>query len=211
MALCTQLDVEQRLQRDLTTNAPVIAGTVDGLIADAQATIEGEAGRTLESAGRVQTFDGGIFDLFLSAWPVTAVASVVEDGVTLTTDDFLFYENGRLIRMSGDRQTVWKTRKPQSIVVDYTGGFVVGTHDQELEHLGALCADVAARALIKAFEQAATSDGAAGPIQSISLEGSDTVTYATGGAFISGELRRFVALEDDEKHQLGRYKSLLVA
>lgn len=211
MALCTQLDVEQKLQWKITAEPDT---TLTALIADAQAHIEAEVGRTVESAARSETFDGGRVALFLRYWPVSAVATVTEDGVALTvTDDYLWYPSGKVIRVSGDYQTAWKTAKHQSIVVEYTGGFLSPDHDSHLEHLGSLCAEVVARAFRKGAENAALPAGAAGAIQSVSLSGSDTITYATGGgtASLVGGLGQFIYLEEDERRQLGRYKGLLVA
>jgi hypothetical protein len=206
LALCDQLDVEQKLQWDVTSEPDT---TVTALIADAQAHIEAEVGRTLESAARTETFDGGRVTLFLKYWPVTAIATVTEDGVSLTVDDdFKFYENGKLIRVSGGYRVAWKTLKRQAIDVAYTGGFKTPDHDSQLEHLGSLCAEVVARAFRKGAENAALPAGAAGAIQSVSLEGSDSVTYATGGgtSTLSGGLTQFVFLTEDEKSQLNRYK-----
>lgn len=204
MALCLQIDVERRLQWDITAEPD---STVTALIAAAQALIEAETGRTLESASRSETFDGGRVALFLKHWPVTAVATVTEDGTALTADDYKFYENGKTIRVSGDYQVMWKTLKKQAIAVAYTGGFLSPDHDSQLEHLGSICAEVVARAFRKGAENAALPAGAAGAIQSVSLEGSDSVTYATGGgATLSGGLTQFVFLTEDERRQLNRYK-----
>ena len=200
MALCTQADVEKRLQWDITAEPdPVVAM----LIADAQALIESEVGRPVESAGRSETFDGSAWSLFLKFWPVTAVATVTEATVALTpTTDFLWYETGKLIRVSGGYQTYWRAYKPQGIVVAYTGGYLAGS--KELEHLGSLCAEVVARAFRKGADSAAIPAGASGQVQSVSLEGSDSVTYASGGstATISGGLNQYVYLEEDERRQL---------
>ena len=70
MALCTQLDVEQKLQWDITAEPDT---TVTALIADAQAHIEAEVGRPLESAARTETFDADRVALLLKYWPVTTV------------------------------------------------------------------------------------------------------------------------------------------
>ena len=141
MALCVQQDIEHRLQWKVTSDPDA---RVDTLTADAQAMIEGSIGRTVESAPRTQTLDPDLPTLFLKYWPVTAVASVTEDGTATT--DFMFYEDGRLIKASDGIQTNWATPKRQSIDVVYTGGYLAGSHDMELEHLGNLCAEVVARA-----------------------------------------------------------------
>lgn len=206
MALCTQLDVEQKLQWDITAEPETV---VTALIADAQAHIEAEVGRTLESAVRQETFDGGSWVHFLKHFPVTAVTAVTEDGTSLTVaTDVLWYERGKLLRASNGRQTYWKTTKLQSIVVDYVGGYLAGTHTTELEHLGSICAEVVARAFRKGADNAVLPAGAAGAVQSVSLEGSDTVTYATGGGSgtVTGGLRQFVFLLEDERRQLQKYR-----
>jgi hypothetical protein len=47
-------------------------------------------------------------------------------------------------------------------------------------------------------------------VQSVSLAGSDTVTYSTGSgdSFAGGGLTAFVYLESHEMDQLGRYRSI---
>lgn len=200
MPLCNQLDVEQKLQWDITAEPDSV---VTALIADAQALIEAEVGRTLESVSRSETFDGGRWSIFLEHWPVTAIATVVEDGVTLVVNtDYKFQPNGKLLRVSGGHQIYWKATKPQSVVVTYTGGYIAGTIR---EHLGSLCAEVVARAFRKGAANAAVPAGATGAIQSVSLEGSDSVTYATesgGSSTLAGGLNQFVYLEEDERRQL---------
>ena len=210
--LCTQLDIEQKLQWDITAEPDT---TVTALIADAQALIETEVGRSLESAARTETFDGGRVNIFLRWHPVTAVATVTEDGTALVAnDDFRWYHYGKLIRISGNHQSAWRTRKRQSIVVTYTGGYLAGgqpDHNVALEHLGSLCAEVVARAFRKGAANAVIPAGSSGAVQSVSLTGSDTVSYATagGGTFAqTGGLSQFVSLTDDERSQLVRYKGV---
>jgi len=211
MALCTQLDVEQKLQWDVTAEPDA---TVTALIADAQALIESHVGRPLESGTRTDIFDGGRVALFLRTWPVTEITTVTEDAVVLAVTDFKWYPNGKVIRTSTTgSQILWKAYKPQSIEVVYEGGYLAGTddlHDIALEHLGSMCAEVVARAFEIGAENAVVPAGAAGAVQSVHLEGSDTVTYATGGgqSFAGGGLRAFVYLEEHEIVQLGRYRSV---
>lgn len=216
---CTVEDVELRLQTTGLDDA-----TVEALIADAQAVMEAEVGRPLESAPRTETFDGGPRTLWLTYTPVTSITSISEDGETLADADFLFKSNGRLIRVANGFRRHWATWKPQAITVSYVGGFVAeesesssgsssssgvvdGEHALALAHLRSLCTDIVARAFRKGAEAAAVPASAAGPIQSVSLEGSDTVTYATGGV---GLFRQFVYIEDNEKDELARYKNLPV-
>jgi hypothetical protein len=217
LALCDQLDVEQKLQWDITSEPDA---TVAALIADAQALIEAHVGRPLESATHTATLDGGRVAYFLRNWPVTAVSSLSEDGVVLTVDDdFKFYPNGKLIRVSASGfQILWKTYKLAAIEVEYTGGYrpstaaPPGTHDSELEHLGSVCAEVVARAFRLGAKNAAVPVSAgAGGVQSVTLDGRGTVSYATGGGetlTLEGGLGQFVFLNEDERRQLGRYRSL---
>lgn len=223
MALCTQADVEAKLQWDITAEPDP---TVTALIADAQATMEAYLGRPLESATRTQVFDGGRYALFLKVWPVTGITSITEAGEALTSDDYRFKPNGRLLRTNTSGFPIpWRTSKPQDITVVYTGGFLAEEsssssssssvsdmfHAQALEHLGSICAEIVARAFRKGADNAATPAGAAGGIQSVSLEGSDTVSYATGGGAaesLAGGSLQFVFLTDEEKAQLDRYRGL---
>lgn len=210
MALCTQDDVENRLQITFDNDPDAV---VASLIADAQSLIEAEVGRTLESAARTETLDGGRVTYFLKWWPVTTMTSVTEDTTALTVDtEFMWYESGKLIRVGASGfQRLWTTRKQQSIDVAYTGGYLSGhsdEHDMALEHLGSICAEMVARAFRKGADAASIPAGAAGQIQSVSLAGSDTVTYATGGDAMSGRgaFAQFIFLEENEQVQLGRYK-----
>ena len=210
MALCVQLDVEQKLQWDITAEPDT---TVTALIADAQAQIEIYVGRSLESANRTELFDGGTMALWPRWWPVTTVNSLTEDGTALVEGtDFMLYERtGKLIRISGGYQIPWKTLKAQSISVDYEGGFLAAAepdHDLALEHLGSICSEIVARAFHKGAEIAELPAGTSG-IKSVTLQGSDSVSYATeAGSLhsIDGGLAQFVFLTDDEKHQLDRYR-----
>lgn len=199
--LCTQADVEKRLQWDITAEPEAV---VTMLIADAQAMMESEVGRALESGNRTETFDGGPWPIHLTHWPVTTLTSVTEDGVALTASDFEWYPRGKLIRMSGSYQIFWRTWMPQSLVVVYVGGYLAGTHTRELEHLGSICAEIVARAFRKGADNAAVPAGALGAIQSVSLAGSDSVTYASSSdsASTSGGLSQFLYLEEDERRQL---------
>lgn len=209
MALCTQADVEKRLQWDITAEPDPV---VTMLIADAQATMEAEVGRALESADYVEVFNGGHPALFLNAWPVTTVTSVTEDGTVLTVDDdYVWYASGKVIRVSSGYQRMWNTWKINAIEVDYTGGYLAGTHTAELEHLGSICAEVVARAFrLGAANAAAPAGVLVGGVQSVSVEGQGSVTYATSGGetmtLDGGGLSQFVYLVEDERRQLAAYK-----
>ncbi|HKY47513.1 MAG TPA: hypothetical protein VJQ79_05955 [Acidimicrobiia bacterium] len=207
--LCTQADVEKRLQWDITAEPDAV---VTALIAAAQATIEAEVGRALESDDYTEVFDGGRPAIFLTHWPVTAITTVEEDGTALTvTTEYVWYANGKVIRVSGGYQRLWKTWKIQAIEVDYTGGYLAGTHDSELAHLGSICAEVVARAFRLGAANAATPAGVTvGGVQSVTVEGQGSITYATAGGetmtLDGGGLSQFVYLVDNEREQLQVYK-----
>lgn len=207
--LCTQTEVERKLQWDITADPDSV---VTQHIADAQALIESEIGRTIESASRAETFDGAPWTIHLTYWPVTAVAQVDEDGVTLTAnDDYIFTEKGKLMRVANGYQRSWANYKPQSIDVTYTGGYLSGhsdEHDMALEHLGSLCAEIVARAFRRGADNAAIAAGSSGAIESVTLEGAGTVSYgtATDSFQLDGGLGQFVIITDDEKAQLKRYR-----
>lgn len=210
MALCTQADVERRIQWDITAEPDTVVTT---LIAAAQALIEGEIGRKIESAAYTETLDGPGDTLFLSNWPVTAITSVEEDGTALTASDYLFSAAGQLLRVSSGYRAKWTIRKPQSVEVAYTAGYSPG--DTAFDHSKNVCAEVVARAFRQGAASAAMPPGAGmGGVTGVTLAGSDSVTYATasGETFeLGGGLTRFVFLLPDEQRQVRRYRSPAVA
>lgn len=202
MALCVQADVEKRLQWDITAEPDAV---ITMLIASAQALIETEIGRTVESANRTETLDGGAWSLFLKWWPVTSITTVTDNAVALTpTTDFLWYPRGKLIRVSGGYQQFWRSWKPQGIAVAYVGGYLAGTHTVELATLKSICAEVVARAFKAGADNAAIPVGASGQIASVTLAGSDSVTYTdtSGATSSSGGIDSFVYLTEDERRML---------
>ena len=62
--------------------------------------------------------------LILSRKPVTAISSVIENGVTLDADDYqIIGRSGILVRLSNDRERDWNTGA--KIVVVYTAGWLL--------------------------------------------------------------------------------------
>lgn len=202
MALTTQALVEQRLQWDITADPDA---TVTGLIAAAQDLIEAEFGRPIELANHIETFDGYRVSLWVTHKPIVTVNTLTEDGTALTegTDFEVYPERGKIIRIfaSGYR-TYFRAYKPRSIQVDYEGGYQSG--DVRFDAFQNLCTEVVARAFRAgaASAQVPAAAGAGGGIQSVSLAGSDSVTFqsAGGGTMeLGGGLSRFVYLLEDEK------------
>lgn len=68
------------------------------------------------------------YGLPLARRPIVSVASVVEAGATLDTDEYEIGD-GRLIRVSGEVETTWTTGK---IVVAYTAGWATVPADLKL-------------------------------------------------------------------------------
>lgn len=168
MALCTQEDVEKLLQIDFGNNPD---DTITQAIAQATAAVEAYCNQTLETAAGEVTLEatGAETYLFIPRFPVTAVASVVEDDVTLTvTDQYLWYSDGRLRRVAGSFDAYW-SQYANSVVVNYTAGWVTVPDDLILA-----AAEVAAN--IFKYGAAFASQGAV-PIKSVTLDGSDSITY----------------------------------
>lgn len=193
MALCTQTDVEQRLQIDFTNNADPVCAV---LIAAVQGHIEREVGRAVEAAARVETLDWppGSY-LWLKWTPVNSITSVVVDGTTLTAvTDYIFDSvTGRLARVSSGYLTGWSVYKPASVVVTYNGGYATVPLD-----LRDLCANVAARAFQTGAAYAALPAGSDG----ISQEGIGdySVTYfdRAAGGLATMDVTRPVQLTPEE-------------
>ena len=201
MALCTADDVEYRLGGvSFTTTEAVLVGE---LIDAAQGHMERIAARTLESASRTETFDAPESPMiWLENTPVTAVASVVVDGTTLTvTDDYLYTSSGRITRVANGIPRHWATRKAQTVVVTYTGGYVTVPED-----LKDICARVAARAW-QAGEAYESAPAGAGGIRQVSLAGSDSVTFASTVADVTAA----VSLTPEEIEAVRYYRNDILA
>lgn len=168
--LCTQDDLEKLLQIDFG-NTP--DDTATQYIAQATAAVVGYCGQELEEgSGIVETHQANRDDTYLivDRFPVTAVASVVEDGVTLTyPDDYRWYGAGHIRRVSGDYNWRWSDLV-DAIVVTYTAGYATIPDDV------VLATATIAGALFR-YGAAFAEHGVKG-IESVSLDGSDAITYA---------------------------------
>lgn len=200
MPLCSQADVQKLLQITFTNNPePVITY----LIENAQAEIESYLGRTIENeTGIIETIDGsyGRSEIRLSKWPVTAVNQVDENGVTLTTPtEYLWYEDGRVVRMNGDYDRRWLNLR-QSIVVDYDAGYTVVPFD-----IRDVCARMVGRVFRAGAAYAATPKSASGAIRRISLDGSDSIEYSD----VDDDIGSVMVLNETEKKTLSKYRKRL--
>lgn len=115
-AFATPSDLASSLEQDVDTATATLA------LAVASGKIRDFAGWSItQETGAVATLDGtGDRSLWLKSLLVTAVASVVENGLTLTVvAGFDWTEYGKLIRVG----RCWIC-KPRSVVVTYTHGYV---------------------------------------------------------------------------------------
>lgn len=123
MALCTSADVEGFLGLNLASEDAT--QLTERYIPYVDEVIKNFIGYDIEYNATIsETFDGENkeYDIFLTHQPVTAVASITEDGTALTqgnSADYVFYSNGRLSRV-GVR---WSDAKLQNIVVTYSAGY----------------------------------------------------------------------------------------
>ena len=201
MVMCTQTQVEQRLQINFTDDADVVCAE---LIAAAQGHIETYLGRPIESATHTETFDGPASTLWLTNRPVSSITTVTVDGTALTDADYTFTEYGRLDRTTGSRVVSWGTYKLQSIDVEYVAGYAPGLIPYALQDV---CANVAARAFAAGAAYAAIPAGAEG-IKQISLAGSDQVTYMDTAAAVGAESAQ---LTSEERAVIDLYRGPAIA
>ena len=195
MALCTQTQLEQRLQINFTDDSDVVAAE---LIAAAQGHIEAYVGRSLEAASRTETFDAPTTTIWLNVTPVNSITTVTVDGTALTASDYVFTEYGRLDRTSNSRVVSWGTHKLQSIEVVYDGGYGTGLVPYAIQDI---CAWSAARAFQTGAAYASVPAGAEG-VKQVMLAGSDSVTYIdTAAAFAADNLT------DQERRTLDFYRT----
>jgi len=194
MALCTQTQVEQRLHINFTDDTDPVAAE---LIAAAQGHIERAAGRPLEAAAHTETFDPLIATVWLTHTPVNSITSVTVDGTALTSADYTWTENGRLTRTTSSTPRNWGTRKQQSVVIVYNGGYTTVPYD-----LQDVCANVAARAFAAGAAYASLPAGSEG-IKQIMLAGSDSVTYQDTTATMTAA----VGLTDIELDVVAYYRN----
>ena len=198
MGFCTVADVATILQLTIAADNAAALKAID----DATAVIQNYCHQTLEAvAGEAVTFDVGPRQtkIFLPQLPVTAVASVVENDVTLTvTDDYLLGSHGVLHRVG-----VYWYAGVQKVTVTYSHGWASIPAD-----VAAVCARAAARAYQAGLKAAAT-EGVAG-VTAMTL-GDYSVRYGSeqsGGAGEGGTLgvTAAILLTSDEKAYLARYR-----
>lgn len=187
MSLATQADLEKFSQTDFQ-NEPLDA-SVGAWLDAATAIIEGYCGRKLEETSAVEeTLDGSGHKLLHVAegFPITAVNSITEDGTALVDGtDFVWYPDGRLVRIIGDYDYAWK-KKRQSVVVNYDYGYAAGSIPADLI---AVCCFLTERIFVEGAEWANVPAGAGGPVESLTFGTTgDSVSYAVSDVDRDGRL-----------------------
>ena len=196
MGFCTVADVATVLQVAIAAdNAAALAA-----VAEATGLIQEHCHQTIEAvASEAVTFDVGERQtkIFLPQLPVTAVASVVEDGDTLVvTDDYLLGSYGILHRVGG----YWYPGV-RKVTVTYSHGWAVIP-----QAVKDVCAALAARRYQAGLTTAAV-DGQSG-VRGLTL-GDYSIQYETGSGGQAGTTGGAIAglsLTDGEKRALSRYR-----
>ena len=191
-AFCTEADLEAFLQVAIPDgNASATAA-----IAAASAAIQNFTRQRIEQVvGDVLTLtvEAHRSVILLPEQPVTAVASVVEDGTTLTVGThYRWTAAGLLVRQSRAWNSGW-----QEVVVTYTHGYSTIPDD-----LKAVCIQAAARAYRAGLRSAATA-GIPG-IQSEQADGDFSVTFAAENP--AGSAAAPPLLLSSEREMLARYR-----
>lgn len=197
---CTVAQVAEFLQIEIAAADKIAA--CERAIAGATAAIRGYCQQHLELVeDEALTLDvwTPIYNLILPELPVITVASVVEDGETLTegsAEDYVLAQHGLLVR----RGARWMVG-PQVVVITYTHGYAI---------LPVIIEDVCTRAASRAYQaglQAADAGGIPG-IASKSL-GDFSISYSSGaggsGSGVSGASGSRLLLLS-EKDFLDRYR-----
>lgn len=196
--LATQLDFEKYGHVDITAEPD---STITARLESASAIIESYCGRTFTSSTVTgEVHDGRTFTIWLRQPPVASVTTVVENGVTLPADDYRFYSDGRLVRLDDavPANPSWWYPYLGTVVVTYVGGYTTVPFDVRL-----VCVRIVERAF-KAAAAWASAPVGAGSVRSVTLAGSDSVTYADSVTGSTSEVA--VPLTDEDRQILNPYR-----
>jgi len=200
LPLCTQADLEKFLQIDFTNPAePVVAYLIEG----ADALIAKYLGYDPSPEDAlVELYDPTFtFELWVRRPPIRGIDSIEIDGVALDPQAFTAYLEGEskagLVRNLVSR---WSSQ-PRGIEITYDAGFAVVPFDIR---------DAAVRIVARAFQKGVefSAEGSVPGIRSISLAGSDSITWSEGADDASlGAL----VLQFSERQTLSGYKRAWIA
>lgn len=200
MSLSTQADLEKYLQIEFDNDPePVVTYLIEG----ADALIVSFLGFNPESEdGLVELHDPTFTeDLWVSRPPIRALTSISVDGTAIAASSFVAYLEGErssgLIRKLNGR---WSSL-PRGIQVTYDGGYSEVPFDIR---------DASTRIVARAFQKGTefAADGHAPGVRSISLAGSDSITWSEGADDVS---KGSLALDAVERATLSRYKRSWIA
>lgn len=202
--LALQADLEKFLQIDVTAEPDA---AITAYLQSASAIVESYCGRIFTSSTvTAEVHDGRTFTIWLRQPPVTSITTVVENLVTLTpVTDYMWYPDGRLHRLTATVPVypTWWYPTLQTVSVTYVGGYAVVPFDVR---------DVTVRIAARAFQAGASYAAApvgAGAVRSVTLAGSDSVTYSDA---VSGSVATAaVQLTDWDKRVLDKYRIVNVA
>jgi len=178
MPLITQADLEKHLQIDVTNEPDAV---VTQYIEQAQATADNWCQQPLEYGTVTEIFDADQPSAWrvLNRFPISTVTSVTENDILLTEDDdYLWYADGRIRRVAGTVERSW-SGLPDATTVVYTAGYGAGATapfdtppDDLILGIVTICGD------LWRYGAQYAAQGAV-PVKSVTLTGSDTITYAT--------------------------------
>lgn len=94
-----------------------------GVIAAAQDAAENYTGRVFGRRTFTETHDGGRRTIALRRHPLVAVATVTQDGVTLSSGEWIVDVTGGVLHRAD--YGYWSGQDPQNIVVTYTAGYAI--------------------------------------------------------------------------------------
>lgn len=205
MALCTQLQLEQIGQVDITAE-PDAAVTYYRDVATAM--IVNYCQRNLEyAAGNAETFDGGEYSVQVERWPIATLTSVVENGITLTsgTDYQADLATGIITRTGGAGRYRKRFRNYlRTVVVTYDGGY--GSPGPAVpDALSHVCARIAGRIFRAGAAWAAAPSGGS-ELRQITLQDVGALQFAPSSV-AAIEMSDEVFLLKDEMIALNEYRN----
>ncbi len=177
MALTTITDLEAHLAT--TFAGDDITLVTSTWLPQAQAAAEQFCLQPLEHASVTEVFEVDQWEqrYVTDRYPVTAVTSVTEDDTVLTvTDEYLFYQDGRLRRVNGSLDWSW-SMFPNAVSVVYTAGYGTGAPSPFDAVPADLVLAIVSIATDLLNETRIFAEHAGVPVKQVQLEGSDAVTY----------------------------------
>lgn len=215
MPIATQADLEKFLQIDITSepSAPVTM-----LLENATGLVEAFLGRNLQLASYDEKYDPPTgATLVLNNAPIDTATNpivVTQDGtlLVLDTDYYIQKELGAVRRITPNgtlRRWAVTSWKPNSIRVQYDAGFDF-TQNPLLNREALTARDTVTRIVARAWQAAAAYANlptASDAIKSVTLAGSDSVTYRDELTNVASSALQFT---DDDRSALNHIRRRLL-